>query len=208
MWKPIELVFFFSGKKMDRNHIEDYFHETATICKHINTKIINSLVEELIELRIRKGRLFVLGVGGSAANASHFCNDLRKLCSIESYAPSDAISELTARTNDDGWDTVFQKYLEISNLKKEDALLILSISGGAKGHSENLVNAIDYGKEVGSKVFCIVGRPNGYAAKKSDLCINIPRINANHIFAHSESFQSIILHALVTHPYLKTSDYL
>ncbi len=184
--------------------ISQYFADTATIASQIDRDQIYRVVETLDQLRRENGRLFILGVGGSAANASHAVNDFRKLCNIESYAPTDNISEITARTNDEGWDSVFSGWLLTSKLSKSDCLMILSVGGGnlEKQISVNLCKAIDFAEEVRAKVISIVGREDGYAARKADIAIKIPIVNSETITAHSESFQQVIWHLLVSHPSL------
>ena len=185
--------------------IENYLIEIKEISLLINKDEVKALVNELCKLRSNKGRLFILGVGGSAGNASHAVNDFRKLAGIESYAPTDNIPELTARTNDEGWHTVFSEFLKVSNFESRDALLILSVGGGnlENNVSTNLCNAIDYAKQKTGKIFGIVGKGDGYTGKHADICIVIPNVNNFHITPHSESFQAIIWHLLVSHPDLK-----
>ena len=162
----------------------------------------------LVRTRANKGRLFILGVGGSAANASHAVNDFRKICGIEAYAPTDNVAELTARTNDAGWSTVFVEWLRDSDLKAADTLLILSVGGGnvEKNVSLNLVYAINDALAVGSKVIGIVGRDDGHTADVADACIIIPTVNPDHVTPHSEAFQAIVWHLLVSHPLLKRTQ--
>jgi D-sedoheptulose 7-phosphate isomerase len=161
----------------------------------------------LARIRDEGGRLFVLGVGGSAANASHAVNDFRKIAGIEAYAPTDNVSELTARTNDEGWATVFEKWLEVSRLNGRDGILVLSVGGGnlEKQVSPNLVGALEYARSAGAKILGIVGRDGGFTAKVADVCVLIPVVNAAHITPHSEAFQAIIWHLLVSHPEVKAS---
>lgn len=187
------------------NYLNQYLREHIEIAKNINLKKILLIVNFLHELRKKNGRLFILGVGGSAANASHAVNDFRKLCSIESYAPTDNVSELTARTNDEGWITVFENWLKISKVSKRDALLIFSVGGGdiKKKVSENIVRAIKYAKNQKSKILSIVGRSEGYAGKNSDISIIIPNINKKNITPHSEAYQSVIWHMIISHPKIK-----
>src|SRR6185437_1535881 len=156
-------------------------------------------------LRERGGRLFVLGVGGSAANASHAVNDFRKLAGIEAYAPTDNVSELTARTNDEGWSTVFAAWLQTSRLRPEDMLLILSVGGGSEqpSVSPNLVEALRYARTIGARIGGIVGRDGGFTAQVADVAVIIPTVNADHITPHAEAFQPVIWHLLVSHPDLK-----
>ena len=182
-----------------------FFEEASQICKQIDYDNVNNLVNELCKLRESNGRLFILGVGGSAGNASHAVNDFRKLCQIEAYAPTDNVSELTARTNDEGWGTIFENWLKVSNPKKKDGILIFSVGGGneEKNVSTNLINAIKLAKKMEMKVFCIVGRPDGFAFQNSDIRILIPNVNDSHI-TPIQSFQAVIWHCLVSHPKLQT----
>jgi D-sedoheptulose 7-phosphate isomerase len=187
------------------NYLKQHLREHIEIAKNIDLKKILLIVNFLHELRKKNGRLFILGVGGSAANASHAVNDFRKLCSIESYAPTDNVSELTARTNDEGWITVFENWLKISKVSKRDALLIFSVGGGdiKKKVSENIVRAIKYAKNQKSKILSIVGRSEGYAGKNSDISIIIPNINKKNVTPHSEAYQSVIWHMIISHPKIK-----
>jgi D-sedoheptulose 7-phosphate isomerase len=187
------------------NYLKQHLREHIEIAKNIDLKKILLIVNFLHELRKKNGRLFILGVGGSAANASHAVNDFRKLCSIESYAPTDNVSELTARTNDEGWITVFENWLRISKVSKRDALLIFSVGGGdiKKKVSENIVRAIKYAKNQKSKILSIVGRSEGYAAKNSDISIIIPNVNKKNVTPHSEAYQSVIWHMIISHPKIK-----
>jgi D-sedoheptulose 7-phosphate isomerase len=187
------------------NYLKQHLREHIEIAKNIDLKKILLIVNFLYELRKKNGRLFILGVGGSAANASHAVNDFRKLCSIESYAPTDNVSELTARTNDEGWITVFENWLRISKVSKRDALLIFSVGGGdiKKKVSENIVRAIKYAKNQKSKILSIVGRSEGYAGKNSDISIIIPNINKKNVTPHSEAYQSVIWHMIISHPKIK-----
>ena len=182
-------------------------YKTVEIIKLIDSVEIESMVDLLVEIKLNNGRLFVLGVGGSAANASHAVNDFRKLAGIETYAPTDNVAELTARTNDEGWSTVFSGWLQVSNLNNKDCLLILSVGGGSKENnvSTNLIEGIDLAKARGAKVIGIVGRDGGYTAKNSDVCLVIPTVNPEKVTPHSESFQTIIWHLLVSHPKLKAN---
>ena len=184
------------------NHITSYLNETMQIISKINRESINDAKNIILKIRENKGRIFFLGIGGSAGNASHAVNDFRKIAGIECYTPTDNASELTARTNDDGWENVFVKWLEGSNLSGKDAIFILSVGGGniEKGVSVNLIKAIDYANSVNASVLGIVGRSDGYAAKKANVCIIIPEINSKHTTPHAEGFQGIILHLIVTHP--------
>ena len=187
------------------SHSELYFAEAARIAGSIDHAVVENLAAELDALRDREGRLFVLGVGGSAANCSHAVNDFRKLCGIEAYAPVDNVAELTARTNDEGWDTVFSGWLEVSRANRRDALLIFSVGGGdaVRKVSANLVKAIDLAKERGLKVFGVVGRDSGYTAQEGDVVVVIPAIDESRVTPHSEAFQGVVWHALVSHPRLQ-----
>jgi D-sedoheptulose 7-phosphate isomerase len=187
------------------NFSQKHLEETIDICKKISFDEIELMVDLLAEVKSNNGRLFILGVGGSAANASHAVNDFRKLAGIETYAPTDNVAELTARTNDEGWETVFSGWLMVSNFNKDDCLFILSVGGGNKelNVSANLISAIELAKAVGAKVTGIVGRDGGYTAKNADACIVIPTVNPDAVTPHSESFQAVIWHLLVSHPRLK-----
>ena len=187
------------------NFSQKHLDETIEISKKISSENIELMVDLLAEVKSNNGRLFVLGVGGSAANASHAVNDFRKLAGIETYAPTDNVAELTARTNDEGWETVFSGWLKVSNFNKDDCLFILSVGGGNKelNVSANLISAIDLAKVVGAKVTGIVGRDGGYTAKNADACLVIPTVNPDTVTPHSESFQAVIWHLLVSHPRLK-----
>lgn len=181
--------------------------ETIEITKAIDPEAIEKIVELLLDVKVTGGRLFVLGVGGSAANAGHAVNDFRKLAGIETYAPTDNVAELTARTNDEGWETVFSGWLRVSKLTSKDCIFILSVGGGnkEKNVSPNLIEAIDLAKQVGARVTGIVGRDGGYTAKNADVCIVVPTVNPGTVTPHSESFQTVIWHLMVSHPKLKSN---
>ena len=191
---------------MNNNHIFNYFNLIPELVKKIDTKKIQKVVNHLISVKRKKGRIFFLGVGGSAGNCSHAVNDFRKICEIESYTPTDNVSELTARINDDGWDSSFRNWLKISQLNSKDVLFIFSVGGGnqKKKVSVNLIKAIDYARNKKSKVLGIVGRDGGYTKKKGDAVIIIPTLNKKLITPYAESFQSVIWHCLVTHPKLQS----
>ncbi len=191
---------------MSQNFITEYFNQIAVIAKLIDIKEINKLVYELKSLKKRNGRLFFLGVGGSAGNASHAVNDFRKLCNIESYCPTDNVSELTARINDDGWNSSFAEWLKVSKINQKDSIFIFSVGGGSKSKkvSVNLIQAIDYAKKKKIKIFGVIGKKNGYAKKKGDNIIVVPEINKKLITPFSEAFQAVIWHCLVSHPLLQT----
>jgi D-sedoheptulose 7-phosphate isomerase len=188
--------------------IEGYLQESIEILNRLDVEAIERTVRILADTRAAKGRLFILGVGGSAANASHAVNDFRKICGLETYAPTDNVSELTARTNDEGWAGIFESWLRVSRLRAEDSLLILSVGGGNLEHnvSPNLVKAIQYAKSLGCKIMGIVGRDGGYTAKVADACVIVPTVNPVHTTPHSEAFQAVVWHLLVSHPALKQSE--
>lgn len=184
---------------------QEFLVEVQKIVSALDTSATERMAAILAEVRDQQGRLFVLGVGGSAANASHAVNDFRKITGIETYAPTDNVSELTARTNDEGWATVFESWLRVSRLQARDGILILSVGGGnlEEQVSPNLVAALKYAKSIGSKIMGIVGRDGGYTAKVADACVIIPTVNPAHITPHAEAFQAVIWHLLVSHPALK-----
>jgi D-sedoheptulose 7-phosphate isomerase len=186
-------------------HAETFFGESARICASIDFARIEVLASELAALRERRGRLFVIGVGGSAANCSHAVNDFRKLCGIETYTPVDNVAELTARANDEGWETIFAGWLEISRLGPSDAILVFSVGGGdvARNVSANIVKAVDYAKSQGAKVFGIVGKPTGYTAQQGDVVVVVPQVNEARVTPLSEAFQAVVWHCLVSHPKLQ-----
>ncbi len=188
--------------------IDKYFSEAVSIINQIDKTQIEKSVDLLANTRQNDGRLFVLGVGGSAANASHAVNDFRKIVGIEAYAPTDNVSELTARTNDEGWATIFAKWLEVSKLKANDMLMVLSVGGGnlEKNVSPNLVSALQYAKQVGAKIMGIVGRDGGYTGKVADACVIIPTPNPDNTTPHAEAFQAVVWHLLVSHPKLKVAQ--
>lgn len=185
--------------------IQQYLEETQRVTAQLNPAAIEKMVDELARVRERSGRLFILGVGGSAANASHAVNDFRKICGLECYAPTDNVSELTARTNDEGWATVLAEWLKGSRLGAKDALLIFSVGGGnlEKNVSPNLVAAIKLAQQVGASVLGIVGRDGGYTAQNATACVVIPTVNPDHVTPHAEAFQAVIWHLFVSHPKLK-----
>ena len=184
---------------------QDFLAEIQKIAGALDTDATEQMARILGGIRSQQGRLFILGVGGSAGNASHAVNDFRKITGMETYAPTDNVSELTARTNDEGWATVFESWLRVSRLNPRDGILILSVGGGnlEEQVSPNLVNALQYAKSIGSKIIGIVGRDGGYTAKVADACVIIPTVNAVHVTPHSEAFQAVIWHLLVSHPTLK-----
>ena len=189
-------------------HSETYFQEVIDISKNIDFKMLDKIASELADLRQRDGRLFILGVGGSAANSSHAVNDFRKLCEIEAYSPIDNCSELTARTNDEGWKTIFSGWLKISKLSSNDAIFILSVGGGdvEKNVSPNLVEAINLAKERGASVFGVVGREEGYTKMNGDYVLVVPQVEKSRITPHSETFQAAVWHCLVSNPLLQVKS--
>jgi D-sedoheptulose 7-phosphate isomerase len=189
------------------SHAIDFLGEVQQAASQLDGLMIEHIAEELAGLRERNGRLFLIGVGGSAGNCSHAVNDFRKLCGIEAYAPVDNVSELTARANDEGWDSIFSGWLKVSRLAANDVIFIFSVGGGdaVRNVSVNIVKAIDLAKERGAKIVGIVGRPDGYAAQKGDLIVVVPTIKAEHVTPLSEAFQAVIWHCLVSHPLLQSN---
>ena len=189
------------------NFIKQHLIESQKIIDKIDPKDILGMVSGLKDIKEKQGRIFFLGVGGSAGNCSHAVNDFRKILSIESYCPTDNVSELTARINDDGWDTVFIEWLKISKLSKTDAIFVMSVGGGnlEKNISPNLVKALEYGKKVGCKILGIVGRDGGYTAKVADSFVIIPTVSSASVTPHTEAFQAVIWHLIVSHPDLQPS---
>lgn len=187
---------------------QQFLDEAIEILRQLDQTAIDVTAELLAASRARGGRLFILGVGGSAANASHAVNDFRKICGFEAYAPTDNVSELTARTNDEGWPTVFESWLMTSRLRAEDTLFILSVGGGdlKNNVSPNLVAAVQYAKSVGATITGIIGRDGGFTARNADACIIIPTVNPVHVTPHSEAFQAVVWHLLVSHPALKQAE--
>tara|TARA_B100001564_G_C20533585_1_gene620979 strand:- start:288 stop:884 length:597 start_codon:yes stop_codon:yes gene_type:complete len=187
------------------NFIDKYLKESKDIIDGLDTKQIKKMVDYLVEVRLKKGRLFLIGVGGGAGHASHAVNDFRKICGIESYTPTDNVSELTARVNDDGWDTAYVNWLKISKLNKDDLLFIFSVGGGnlEKGISVNIVNSLKLSRKVGAKICGVVGRDGGYTASVADACVIIPTVNNENVTPHTEGFQALVWHLLVSHPELQ-----
>ena len=185
-----------------------FLAEVQEVARRLDAAAIEKMVALLVQVRQRSGRLFVLGVGGSAANASHAVNDFRKLAGIETYAPTDNVSELTARVNDEGWPTVFAAWLQVSHLQARDAVMVFSVGGGSveQNVSPNIVAALDYGRSVGATVLGIVGRDGGYTARVADVCVLIPTIHPDRITPHAEAFQSVVWHLLVSHPALRQAS--
>ncbi len=187
------------------SRVKEYFREAAQILEQLDESAVERVLAELVAVRARSGRLFVLGVGGSAGNASHAVNDFRKICGIEAYAPTDNVSELTARVNDDGWESTFAAWLAVSKLSDKDLLLVFSVGGGNREHnvSPNLVRALEFGERVGARIAGIVGRDGGYTARVAHACVLIPTVNPAAVTPHSEAFQAVIWHFLVSHPDLQ-----
>ena len=187
---------------------EAFLTEAAQIVAKLDRASLEKAAKLIGELRPTGGRLFILGVGGSAANASHAVNDFRKIGGIEAYAPTDNVSELTARTNDEGWATVFESWLKTSKLQARDAVLVFSVGGGdlERNVSPNLVAALKLAKSVGAKIIGVVGRDGGYTAKVADACVLIPVVNPVHVTPHSEAFQAVVWHLLVSHPVVKVEQ--
>ena len=187
-------------------HTASFLAEAKQVIDGLDIEAIERMAALLERVRAQGGRLFILGVGGSAANASHAVNDFRKIAGIEAYAPTNNVSELTARTNDEGWPTIFVEWLRISRLKPEDLIMVLSVGGGnlEKNVSPNLVTALKYAQEVGTPVIGIVGKDGGYTAQVAAACAIVPTVNSEHITPHSEAFQAVIWHLLVSHPRVKS----
>jgi len=190
------------------SYSQQHLNEAVEIIQKIDIPVIEKITDLLSKVKIDGGRIFFLGVGGSAGNCSHAVNDFRKIVGIESYAPTDNVSELTARTNDEGWSTIFTEWLKVSKLSPKDCLFILSVGGGnlEKNISPNLVEALKFGKSVNAKIVGIVGRDGGYTAKVADACVVVPTVNPENITPHSEAFQAVIWHLLVSHPSLKLNQ--
>jgi D-sedoheptulose 7-phosphate isomerase len=187
---------------------KQFLAEVQQVTAQLNEAAIEKSADELAAIRARGGRLFILGVGGSAGNAGHAVNDFRKICGFEAYAPTDNVSELTARTNDEGWATVFSEWLKGSRINAKDGLLIFSVGGGnlEKNVSPNLVSAIQVAKSAGASVIGIVGRDGGYTAQQANACVIVPTVNPTHVTPHSEAFQAVIWHLFVSHPKLKVAQ--
>jgi len=190
------------------NYISQYFEESIQIFRLIDQNAVEQMLDLVLEVRRQKGRIFFLGVGGGAGHASHAVNDFRKIAGIECYAPTDNVSELTARINDDGWDTAYRNWLQGSRLCEQDAVFVFSVGGGdaERNISSNLVSALQYAGEVGAKICGIVGRNGGFTARVSDACVVVPTVNLETVTPHTESFQAVIWHLLVSHPRLKASE--
>ena len=193
--------------KSEKKHINKYFYQVSKIAEMIDKNEINKLVKQIVRIKRKSGRIFFLGVGGSAGNSSHAVNDFRKLCNIEAYTPTDNVSELTARINDEGWDYSFVDWLRVSKFSSKDAIFIFSVGGGnkIKNVSTNLIKAIDYVLKKKGKIFGIVGRKDGYTKKKGHNVLVVPLIDKKLITPHAEAFQAVIWHCLVSHPDLQSN---
>lgn len=180
----------------------DYLNEAKTIIDQLDPILIDQIVDLIVQTRKNHGRIFFIGVGGGAGNATHAVNDFRKIAGIESYTPTDNVSELSARTNDEGWGTVFMEYLKTSRLTKDDMVFVFSVGGGnkEKNVSTNIINALIYAKEKGAKITGVVGRDGGYTAQVADACVVVPTVNSSTVTPHTEAFQGVIWHLLVSHP--------
>ena len=190
------------------NYTQKHLQEAAAILQMLDAAAIERMVEFLAQLKASSGRIFFLGVGGSAGNCSHAVNDFRKLLGIECYAPTDNVSELTARINDDGWESTFVEWLKVSRLSQRDAVFVLSVGGGSseKNISVNLVAAVDHARQTGARVLGIVGRDGGHTARLADACVIVPTVNPQTVTPHTEAFQAVIWHLLVSHPLLKVCE--
>jgi D-sedoheptulose 7-phosphate isomerase len=190
------------------SYAQQHLHESIEIIQKIDVEAIEKMADILAQVKVDGGRIFFLGVGGSAGNCSHAVNDFRKIVGIESYAPTDNVSELTARTNDEGWASIFVEWLKVSKLIPKDMLFIFSVGGGnlEKNISPNLVGALKFAKTIGSKVVGVVGRDGGYTAQVADACVIIPTVNSDNVTPHSEAFQAVVWHLLVSHPKLKANQ--
>jgi D-sedoheptulose 7-phosphate isomerase len=188
-------------------HTQNYFREVVEVARGIDLAQVDRMVDILADAR-SKGRLFILGVGGSAGNAGHAVNDFRKLCGIEAYAPTDNVSELTARVNDDGWPTSFANWLKGSRVRADDVVMVFSVGGGnaEKNISANIVEALKLAKSVGAKVIGVVGRDGGYTKQVADACVVVPTINASNVTPHTEAFHAVVWHGMVTHPKLIVNE--
>lgn len=190
------------------SYSQAHLNEAVEIIKKMDVSAIEKMADLLAQVKLDGGRIFFLGVGGSAGNCSHAVNDFRKIVGIESYAPTDNVSELTARTNDEGWASIFVEWLKVSKLTAKDMLFIFSVGGGnlEKNISPNLVEALKFAKIVGSKVIGVVGRDGGYTAQVADACVIVPTVNSDNVTPHSEAFQAVVWHLLVSHPKLKVNQ--
>lgn len=189
-------------------YTKEYIEEIHRVTDGLDQGVIERMIQLLVDVREKGGRLFFLGVGGGAGNATHAVNDFRKICGIESYTPTDNISELSARINDDGWDSAFANWLKGSRLNDRDGIFVFSVGGGnpEKNISMNLVRALEYAKECGAKIFGVVGRDGGYTAKVADACVIVPTVNPETVTPHTEAFQAVVWHLIVSHPAMKINE--
>jgi D-sedoheptulose 7-phosphate isomerase len=190
------------------SYAQQHLNEAIQIIQKMDAESIEKMADLLAQVKLDGGRIFFIGVGGSAGNCSHAVNDFRKIVGIESYAPTDNVSELTARTNDEGWSTIFEEWLKISRLNKKDAVFVFSVGGGnlEKNISPNIVMALKLAKSVGAKITGVVGRDGGYTAQVADACVIVPTVNSENVTPHSEAFQAVVWHLLVSHPKLKANQ--
>ena len=190
------------------HHIKKHLQETKDIVDLLDPEKIEKIIRSLVKIRRHNGRLFLLGVGGGAGIASHAVNDFRKIAGIETYSPVDNVPELTARVNDEGWETVFREWLKVSRLRKEDGIFVFSVGGGDadRNISANIVEALKYAQKIGAKILGVVGRDGGYTAEVADACVIIPTVNPESITPHTEAFQSVLLHMIVSHPEIKAAE--
>jgi len=193
---------------MYKDYINSYLGEVKEIAEKLDQGSLNRMIEVLKDIRDNKGRLFIIGVGGGAGHASHAVNDFRLLAGIEAYTPADNVTEITARTNDDGFHTIFSNWLKVSSLNNKDAVLVFSVGGGnkEKNISANIIHALDLAKEVGAKILGVVGRDGGHTAKVADACVVVPTVNPDNITPHTEAFQAVVWHLIVSHPKFKTRE--
>lgn len=189
-------------------YIDSYIHEMKQITEQIDKKEIKKIIDLIYDLKQKDGRIFFIGAGGGAGNSTHAVNDFRKIAGIESYTPTDNVSELTARTNDDGWETVFVEYLKTSRLNNKDMVFVFSVGGGSKEKniSVNIIKALDYAKKIGAKICGVVGRDGGFTKKVADACVVIPPVNKETITPHTEAYQGVIWHMIVSHPKILTHE--
>ena len=190
------------------DYTQNYFREVAEVARGIDQAEVDRMIDILVDARASGGRLFILGVGGSAGNAGHAVNDFRKLCGIEAYAPTDNVSELTARVNDDGWATSFANWLRGSRIDADDVVLVFSVGGGnaEKNISANIVEALKLAKSAGARVIGVVGRDGGYTKQVADACVVVPTVNPSAVTPHTEAFQAVVWHGMVTHPKLIANE--
>ena len=190
------------------SYTKAYYDEVAAVARGIDQAAVDSMVDLLVDLRMRGGRLFILGVGGGAGHASHAVNDFRKICGIEAYTPTDNVSELTARINDDGWSTAFANWLRGSRINADDMVLVFSVGGGnaQKNISANIVEALKLAKSVGARVIGVVGRDGGYTREVADACVVVPTVNPATVTPHTEAFQAVVWHGIVSHPKLLANE--